>query len=81
MWFIQAIGEFEDGQRHPVYADLSESYVYATAFFNYFSDAPTFDTYDLMLESEPQVTLKQGLEDILNAISEKEKEEVPFPTA
>ena len=77
MWFIQAIGEFEDGQRHPVYADLSESYVYATAFFDHFSDAETFNTYDLMLEREPQITL----EDILNAISEKEKEEVPFPTA
>ena len=77
MWFIQAIGEFENGAQVPVIADLSESSFHATTFFDYFSSATRFDTYDLLLEKEPQVTL----DDILNAISEKEKEEIPFPTA
>jgi hypothetical protein len=77
MWFIRAMAEFDNGEMIPVYADLSESYVHATLFFDYFSDAQIFDTYDLMWETEPQVTL----EDILNAFSEKEKEEVNFSTA
>ena len=81
MWFIKAIGEFENGVQLPVYADLGENFVYATVFFNYFSDAPIFNTFDLMLDKEPQVGLEQGLKDILNAISEKEEKEVPFPTA
>jgi hypothetical protein len=76
MWFIHAIGEFENGAQVPVIADLGESSFYATTFFDYFSSVPTFDTYDLLLDKEPQITL----EDILNAISEKE-EEIPFPTA
>ena len=81
MWFIQTIGEFENGMQVPVIADLSESSFHATTFFDYFSSAPTFDIYDLLLDKEPQITLKQGLEDILNAISEKEEKEIPFPTA
>ena len=81
MWFIKAIGEFDNGMQLPVIADLGEYVVYPTVFFSYFSSAPTFDIYDLLLDKEPQVTLKQGLKGILNAISEKEKEEVPFPTA
>ena len=77
MWFIRALGEFENGMQVPVIADLGENFFHATTFFDYFSSAPTFDTYDLLLEKEPQITM----EDILNAISEKEKEEVPFPIA
>ena len=77
MWFIRAMGELGDGQMIPLYADPGENFVYATLFFNYFSDAPIFDTYDLMLYSEPQITW----EDFLNAFSEKEKEETDFTTA
>ena len=77
MWFIKALGEFENGMQLPVVADLGEYAVYPTVFFNYFSDAPILNTFDLLLDKEPQITLG----DILNAISEKEKEEIPFPTA
>ena len=77
MWFIKAIGEFGDGQRLPVIADLSESFFHATTFFSHFSTAPVFDTFSLMLDKEPQITM----DDILNAISKKEEKEIPFPTA
>ena len=81
MWFIKSLGEFSDGSQIPVIADLSGTSLHAMSFFSYFEEAPVFNTYDLMLDKEPQVTLKQGLEDILNAISEKKEKEIPFPTA
>ena len=81
MWFQEVIAEFDNGQQISVIADLSENFLHATTFFSYFSDAPTFDTYDLLLDKEPQITLKQGLEDILNAISEKEETKEDFTTA
>ena len=77
MWFVKSLGEFGDGSQIPVIADLSGTSLHAMSFFTYFEDAPTFNTYDLILDDESQVTL----EDILNAISKKEKEEIPFPTA
>ena len=81
MWFIKSLGEFGDGSQIPVIADLSGTSLHPMLFFSYFEDVPTFNTYDLILDEEPQVTSKQGLEDILNAISEKKEEEIPFPTA
>lgn len=77
MWFKKALAEFENGVQTPVYTDLGENTLHATLFFAYFEDAPVFNTYDLMLDEEPQVTL----EDILNAISEKEEEETDFTNA
>ena len=77
MWFIKSLGEFGDGTQIPVIADLSGTSLHAMSFFGYFEDAPTFDTYDLLLEKEPQITV----EDILNAISKKEKEETDFTNA
>ncbi|GAF74663.1 unnamed protein product [marine sediment metagenome] len=77
MWFIKSLGEFGDGSQIPVIADLSGTSLHAMSFFSYFSDAPTFNTYDLILDEEPQVTL----EDILNAISEKEETKEDFTTA
>ena len=78
MWFIKSIGEFENGVQMPVIADLSGNFLHATTFFEYFSGVPTFDTYDLLLSKDetPGITM----EDILNAISKKEKE-VDFSTA
>ena len=76
MWFKKAMGVFEDGEI-PVIADLSGTSLHPMLFFSYFEDAPTFNTYDLILDEEPKVTL----EDILNAISKKEEKEIPFPTA
>ena len=73
---MKATGVFEDGELS-VIADLSGTSLHAMTFFAYFEDAPTFNTYDLLLEKEPQVKL----EDILNAISKKEEKEIPFPTA
>ena len=81
MWFIKSLGEFGDGSQIPVIADLSGTSLHPMSFFSYFEDAPIFNTFDLILDKEPQVTLKQGLEDILNAVSEKKEEEIPFPTA
>lgn len=77
MWFIKSMGEFENGVQIPVIADLSGTSLHAMSFFSYFEDAPTFNTYDLVLDEEPQITLK----DILNAISEKEEKETGFTTA
>ena len=78
MWFIKSLGEFGDGSQIPVIADLSGTSLHVMTFFAYFEDVPIFNTYDLILDDEePQITM----EDILNAISKKEKEEVPFPTA
>ena len=71
------MGEFENGVQMPVIADLGGYFIHATTFFSYFENAPVFDVYDLILDKAPQITI----EDILNAISKKEKEEVPFPTA
>ena len=77
MWFIKSLGEFDNGVQIPVIADLSGTSLHAMSFFTYFGEAPIFNTYDLMLEKEPQLTM----EDILNAISKKEEKEIPFPTA
>jgi len=77
MWFIKSLGEFSDGSQIPVIADLSGTSLHPMSFFSYFEEAPVFNTYDLMLDKEPQVTM----DDILNAISEKKEEEIPFPTA
>lgn len=77
MWFIKSLGEFGDGSQIPVIADLSGTSLHPMSFFSYFEDAPIFNTFDLILDEEPQVTL----EDILNAISKKEEKEIPFPTA
>ena len=71
MWFIQAMGHFENGVQLPIITDLSENYLYCTAFFNHFSNASIFTVYDLILDRE----------DILNVISKKEEKEIPFPTA
>ena len=71
MWFIKSLGEFGDGLQIPVIADLSGTSLYAMSFFSYFSSAPTFNTYDLILDRE----------DILNVISKKEEKEISFPTA
>ena len=76
MWFKRAIAEFEGGVRLPVIVDLGDESIHATTFFDYFEDAPIFNTYDLILDREPQITL----DDILNAISKKETEE-DFTTA
>ena len=76
MWFQKVLAEFDNGQQLPVFADLVGNFIHATTFFNDFESAPVFDVYDLMLDKEPQITM----EDILNAISKKEKEEVPFST-
>ena len=76
MWFMKAMGVFEDGETL-VIADLSGTSLHPMSFFSYFEDAPIFNTFDLILDEEPQVTM----EDILNAISEKKEKEIPFPTA
>lgn len=76
MWFMKAVGEFENGQQMPVIADLGGNFVHATAFFNYFSAAPIFSTFDLVLSKH-----QTSLEDILNAISKKEETKEDFTTA
>jgi len=75
MWFIKALGQFENGMGIPVIADLSESHIYPTAFFNHFSDAPVHNSFTLAFPDK--------LHDILleeDAISKEEREE-DFTTA
>ena len=81
MWFIKATGQFENGMNIPVIADLLGNYVYPTAFFNYFSDVPVYNSFTIALPNtleNSQELLGILLED--DAISKEERKE-DFTTA
>lgn len=79
MWFRKVTAEFENGVQLPVIADLSGNFLHATTFFDYFKNAPIFNTCDLLLPRDE--TLDMTLEDILRAISEEESPEIDFTSA
>lgn len=86
MWFNRAIGEIEDGVRMPIVIAPGQR-LYPTIFFEYFSDAPTFDVCSLELDILPSEmqeftdALGNLLETAKNAIHKEEEIKARITTA
>ena len=87
MWFTRAIGQTGDGELFPIVFGSTGEDIYPTMFFEYFSNAPEFDVYDLELDTLPSEmqeftdALGNLLETAKNAIHKEEEIKARITTA